>query len=60
MKRFISSNDAEHPARKKSIEILESIAEYMGDETMFDCKKGNTRWYDLEDLITKIIIGGGK
>jgi hypothetical protein len=27
---------------------------------MFDCKKGNTRWYDLEDLITKIIIGGGK
>jgi hypothetical protein len=42
-------------AREKAIEILESIAEYMGNEKMFDCKNGNTRWYDLEDLVTDII-----
>jgi hypothetical protein len=42
-------------AREKAIEILESIAEYMGNEEMFDCKNGNTIWYDLEDRITDII-----
>ena len=45
-------------AREKAIKILESIAEYMGKENMFDCsksKKNNTRWYDLEDRLTEII-----
>lgn len=42
-------------AREKAIDILESIAEYMGNEKMFDCKNGNTIWYDLEDLVTDII-----
>jgi hypothetical protein len=42
-------------AREKSIDILESIAEYMGNEDMFDCKNGSTIWYDLEDKITDII-----
>jgi hypothetical protein len=27
----------------------------MGKEDMFDCKNGNTIWYDLEDRITDII-----
>jgi len=42
-------------AREKAIDILESIAEYMGDEEMFDCKNGNSLWYDLEDKIADII-----
>jgi hypothetical protein len=42
-------------AREKAIEILEDIAEYMGDEEMFDSKNGDTRWYDLEDLVIDII-----
>ena len=45
-------------AREKAIDILESITEYMGNEEMFDCsktKKNNTRWYDLEDIVTDII-----
>jgi hypothetical protein len=42
-------------AREKAIEILESIAEYMGNEDMFDCKNGDTKWYDLEDMVTDII-----
>jgi hypothetical protein len=58
MKSKIPLYDARHPARQKAIEILESIADYIGKPTMFDCKKGNTKWYDLEDLITNIIIGG--
>jgi len=41
--------------QKIAIQILESIAEYMGDEDMFDCKDGDTKWYDLEDMITRII-----
>jgi len=48
-------NNADHPSRKKAIEILEAIAEKMGNEDMFDCKNGNTTWYDLEDLLTNII-----
>ncbi len=43
------------PARRKAIEILESIAEYMGKEEMFDSKNGDTKWYDLEDMVTDII-----
>lgn len=42
-------------SRNKAIQILENIAEYMGDEDMFDCKGGESTWYDLEDIITKII-----
>ena len=42
-------------ARGKAIDILESIADYMGNEKMFDCKNGNTTWYDLEDIVTEII-----
>ena len=42
-------------SQNKAIKILESIAEYMGDENMFDCKNGDTRWYDLEDMVAGII-----
>lgn len=45
-------------ARNKAIAILESIAEYMGNEGMFDCKGSDinsTRWYDLEDMIVNIL-----
>ena len=41
--------------RDKAITILEFIAEYMGNENMFDCKNGDTKWYDLEDGIVEII-----
>ncbi len=48
--------------RKKAIEILERIAEYLSvnnlaDETIFDCdeEKGTTTWYDIEDLIVNIL-----
>jgi len=43
------------PAREKAINILETIAEYIGKEDIFDCKNGNTIWYDLEDIVTDII-----
>lgn len=60
MKKFKINNkdifNAEHPARRKAIRILEHIAEYLGKPTIFDCKKGNTRWYDLEDRITEMIL----
>ena len=42
-------------AREKAIDILESIAEYMGNDEMFDSKNGDTKWYDLEDRVTDII-----
>jgi len=42
-------------ARRKAVDILESIADYMGNEKMFDCTKGDTTWYDLEDIVTEII-----
>jgi len=61
MKNKIPLYDAGHPARKKAIRILESIADYLGKPALFDCKRNDvsdTRWYDLEDLITNIIIGG--
>ena len=51
----IDVNNAQHPVRQKAIRILESIAEYMDDEKMFDCKDGNSTWFDLEDLVTKIV-----
>ena len=45
------------PARQKAIEIMEYIADYLGKPTIFDCRHGDTRWYDVEDAITKIIAG---
>jgi len=44
-------NDAQHPLRQKAIEILESIAEKMGNEKMFD----GELWYELEDKIVEIL-----
>jgi len=41
--------------REKAIKILEAISKRMGNETMFYHKNGKSLWYDLEDLITKII-----
>jgi len=65
MKSKVDINNADHPSRKKAINILERIATYMGNEDMFDCKEtdcgghiskdNDTRWYDLEDLVTNII-----
>jgi len=48
-------NSGIDPARKKAIDILESIAEYLCDEKIFDCRNGDTRWYDLEDIVIDII-----
>ena len=48
-------NDVSHPSRKKAIRILESIADRMGTPDMFDCKDGDTIWYQLEELVTNII-----
>lgn len=45
-------------ARTKAIRILERIAEMLGKETIFDCKNGNSRWYDFEDAVTGIIKSG--
>jgi len=47
--------NAQHPSRQKAIEILEAIAEKLEDENIFDCKNGDSKWYDVEDLITEII-----
>ena len=44
------------PIRQKAIDILEAIAEKLGDETIFDCKNGDSRWYDLEDMIVYILL----
>jgi hypothetical protein len=46
-----------------SIQILEDIAEYLAKsglakEDIFDCKNGNTTWYDLEDMIVDILKKG--
>ena len=46
------------PERKKAIKILEAIAERMGADGMFDCTdnpNGDTKWYDLEDLVVDIL-----
>ncbi len=42
-------------SRTKAIEIMERIAKYFNKPEMFDCKKGNTTWYDIEDIIVNII-----
>lgn len=41
--------------RLKAIKIMEEIADYLGKPKMFDCRRGDTRWYDVEDLITGIL-----
>jgi len=56
-KRKIDIWSAEYPARKKAIRIMEYLAEYLGDEGIFDCKGGDTTWYDIEDTLTNIING---
>lgn len=43
--------DAHYPARMKAIYILETIAEELDNEDIFD----GSMWYNLEDLVTKII-----
>ena len=48
-------NDANHPTRQKAIEILEAVAEKLGKPTIFDCKDGDTKWYDFEDMIVEIL-----
>jgi len=55
MNKEIDINDAEHPLRQKAIEILESIAAKLDNEEIFDCKKGDTKWYDFEDMIVEIL-----
>lgn len=48
--------DAGHPARRKAIEIMDFICDYLGKPKLFDCKNGSTKWYDVEDRLTKIIV----
>jgi len=52
----INLYNAEHPARKKAIYILEEIANFLGDEKIFD----GENWYHLEDKLTRIIAGKTK
>jgi len=64
MKKYNLKKDlynAEHPARKKAIYIMETIAEKVGNPTIFDSKRNDdTRWYDIEDFITRVIAGKGE
>jgi len=55
MTNKIDINDARHPLRQKAIEILETIAAELGDETIFDCKNGDSKWYDFEDMVVNIL-----
>jgi len=46
--------------RELAIEILEDIAELLqkkklAKETIFDCKNGNSNWYDFEDMIVETL-----
>jgi len=43
-------------ARHKAINIMNSIADYFKKPKMFDCKNGDTKWYDIEDMIAEIIL----
>ena len=47
--------DACNQKRQKAIAIMEYIAEYLGKPDIFDCKNGDTTWYDVEDTLTNII-----
>lgn len=43
--------------RRLAISIMESVAEKLGDETIFDCNEemNNDKWYQFEELIVDII-----
>ena len=41
--------------RRKAVEILEKIAEKLGNENIFDCRNGDTKWYDYEDMVVDIL-----
>ena len=47
--------NVDHPSRRKAIEIMETIADKLGKPDIFDCKNGDTLWYNIEDSITEII-----
>ena len=53
--RKLDVNNAQNPSRLLAIHILESIAEKLGNEDIFDCKNEDTKWYDFEDMITNLI-----
>lgn len=58
MKRHLSKiYDTYSPERRKAIDIMEFIADYLKKSTIFDCKNGDTKWYDVEDELTNIIEG---
>lgn len=60
-KKKIDIWNARHPARQKAIYIMENVAGRIGNENIFDSKKNDdTRWYDIEDLITRVIAGKNK
>ncbi len=42
--------------RRIAVQVLESIAQELGKETIFDCKNGDDKWYRFEDLVTDILI----
>ncbi len=48
-------NNADHPSRKKAIRIMEYMDGFLGDKGIFDCKDGDTTWYEIEDKLTNII-----
>jgi len=49
MDKNIKLSNAEHPARKKAIRIIQYI------EENFDIKFDGTEYYDVEDKLTNII-----
>ena len=50
----MATNELE-PERRTAITILETIAEMLGDEGVFDCRDGDGRWYEFEDAIVDIL-----
>lgn len=56
-KTKIDINNADHPSRKKAIEIMEYVAEYIGLPEVFDCSEVKAKWFEVEDKLTHIIEG---
>jgi len=52
----VDINNANHPSRQKAIQIMNYIELHFGEE-LFDCKDGDSTWYDVEDSLTNIIEG---